>query len=195
MLRVCAIHGIGNDSASKSSLGARWTRYLIEGGIDACVDVAEWDSSGSPVRDLARIVTGPKWVYAQAVDVAKQVDRMRPDLIIAHSFGAVLAAYVSPNVPVVAIGSPIGHAVYGRALSLRGLPAMPHPSYDIFNDEDDVACSRLLGRRMVVDLGWMPVRIAVAGHGAFVLEHRDDLYMRHPLTHRIVRYMARRGRR
>jgi pimeloyl-ACP methyl ester carboxylesterase len=193
MIRVGAVHGIGNDSASRSSLAARWGGYLIEAGVDAMVDVAEWDSSGSPIRDLARIVTAPEWVNRQRDAVMSQLRDIRPHIVIAHSFGAVLASGITGRAPIVAIGSPIGHALYGRALSMRGNASVPPSSYDCFNDEDDVASSRVWGRRDTSALGWTPVRVAVAGRGAFAAEHRDDLYLRHPVVLNIVRHLARRA--
>ncbi len=177
------VHGInygGEDYA------ASWQRALWRAGVVVRCVPAPWSSTGTIAGDLAGMCFSPGFRDRAVDEVRERIELVRPDLIIGHSAGqpvgieaARLAGYTGP---ILTIGGPLSHPVYGRALRLVDMGEHPIPAkvLHLWNADDGVCCSRLLGTRHP---GWMAeARIAVAGFGGWVREHPAELYLDHAKT-------------
>jgi hypothetical protein len=188
---VVGVHGIAQDPTERATFAGRWERLLAAAGIQARIVGATWDSSGSITIDIARIASQPRWLSAQVDSIAQHI--ALADLVIAHSFGAPLVVEAmrrsSIALPLFAIGSPLGHPIHGFVLGLLGMTAKPgrrQAAFDVFNVDDPVTTSPLLGRFDTSRDGWVPVRVALPGNGGFG-EHSDVGYVSHPTFLRLLR--------
>jgi alpha-beta hydrolase superfamily lysophospholipase len=151
-----------------------------------------WESSGYAALDILSIATRPSWLERQVASVVLAIEDTDPSVIVAHSCGAVLAAAalrrIRVDLPLICIGSPIGHPVYGAAFASIGLRGAVGGAQcvDIWNADDPVACSPILGRSNTSALGWDSRRIAVAGVARWVAEHADRHYLTHHATRMAV---------
>lgn len=190
MSTILAIHGI--DTPYGSQWPAEWSDAL---GMP--VTPLRWDSR-SKWGDVGRIAMSPDYRRSQVSALLQQViDRIDDPqmMVLAHSqgsvwMGRVLRAMAATSVwgeriaslPVVFLGSPLHHPVYGGMLNTIGLGG-PYPTnpLSIYNNGDPVCASRILGTREPPELD--SVRIAIAGDGGHA-EHMQ--YLEHPYTLSVV---------
>lgn len=189
-MKLLGIHGI--DTPPASAWADDWTAAL---GVE--VTPLRWDSTGK-ARDLWHIATSPAFRRAQVSALLQQIiDHLdEPRLaILAHSqgtvwMGRVLRALAATSVwrsraltiPVVFMGSPLHHPVYGGLLETVGLGG-PYPAtpLSLYNDGDPV-CAPWWGKP--IDIAYVDaVRIAIAGDGGDA-EHMQ--YWQHPYTQQAV---------
>lgn len=176
--RIAFIHGINVDSDSIERMRKLLETVLLLGtrAHQPEVESVFWGSTGRILSDITMMGNlGPKMVAG----VREQLYLQRPALIVAHSMGSALARAAAHVSPVLHIGSPVGHPIYGRALDmmLRGAREPSPMSMELWNADDPVANHWLLGRRAVP---WEQRRLALAGHKGFG-EHAFAGYVRHPL--------------
>lgn len=182
-LSVAIVHGINTDVAALAALGAD-VQALVEGivhGVPVAYSNVRWSSSGTIAGDVWSM-RSREWLLQQMNQVKQQLFRARPDIVVAHSLGSALAhaavTETGMRCPIVCIGSPLGHPVIGRYLSVAGL-SRPVPKgrvrIDIWNRDDPV--TTLASRWHREPKGWRSVRVAVAGHlGVEEHSHRRYIY-------------------
>jgi len=105
------------------------------------------------------------------------------DIVIGHSMGQVMmieaVKALSVDIPMISIGGPLSHPIWGKALRAVGLGKPDKRWHDIpmlWNADDIVPAWHFWQTN---PKGFHPIRIAVAG--SFRNEHPMELYLRHPL--------------
>lgn len=171
---VGCIHGINTDPVGRSLFAGDWQATLHSAGVRVrCVPIP-WSSYGSSPRDIAGLLTdtGNRW----SAEVMRHLDRVQPDIVIAHSGGTVLmngrvsCSPVLGRVPVLAIGSPFGHGPFAAALNMAGWKPLPLPVYEFWNQDDPIACA--VTHR--TPKPWRSFEVKYPGH---TNEHFDRFYL------------------
>jgi hypothetical protein len=195
-LLVFAVHGI--NTPAEVPYAADWREAL---GFDCEVVEARWDSTGSVVGDVFKILLNKrernKAVGAITSQLRDFVERDGPKLLLAHSMGEPLlleaVRRVQPDLPIATIGGPLSHPFFGNTLATVGLrkPTPGDAPLRFWNRHDGVCCSRFLGARQP---SWMnATRIAVAGDTGWVVEHSAVLYLEHDNVRRAVRALKEKN--
>lgn len=181
-LSVAVVHGINTDVMGLATLGAD-VQALVDGivhGVPVAYANVRWESSGTIAGDVWAM-RSRRWLLQQMAQVKQQLFRARPDIVVAHSLGSALAhaavTETGMRCPVICLGSPMGHPLIGRYLSMAGL-MRPVPKgrvrIDLWNRDD--AVTTLAGRWHRELPGWKSVRVAVAGDLGLV-EHSHRRYI------------------
>lgn len=191
-MTIFAVHGI--NTPLDVPYAGDWKAALDLGDIE--VVEARWESTGTVTGDVFKILLHKrereeaiKAVEDQLRDFVEMPGERK--LLLAHSMGEPLLCAaerrVQSGLPIITVGGPLSHPVFGNALASVGLrrPTPGKPPIRFWNRHDGVSCSRFLGARQP---GWMdPVRIAVAGDKGWVVEHDATLYLANENVRRVVR--------
>lgn len=182
-LSVAVVHGINSGPIEVAELCADVERLVsgIVEGVPTVYSAVRWESTGTIAGDVWGM-RSKAWLDDHVGEVTRQMFRARPDIVVAHSLGVPLAhtALTRSGIraPLVGLGSPMGHPVVGRYLSMAGLrPAVRRGTIrvDIWNRDDAVCC--LAGRLHSKLEGWRSVRVAVAGRlGLEEHSHKRYIY-------------------
>jgi hypothetical protein len=178
-LKILAIHGI-NTPLSRS-YAAAWRAAL---DLNVIIEEARWQSSGSIANDVFQICVNPLTREENIDDITEEVR----DFCREPGEKLLLAAErrLATGLPIITIGGPLSHPVFGPALAAVGLrkPTPGEPPLRFWNEHDGVCCSRFLGARQPAWMG--AVRIAVAGDTGWVVEHDAALYLQNENVRRAV---------
>lgn len=181
MISVAVVHGINTEPRDLAELVAD-VECLVRGIVLDAVPVEyhhiRWRSTGTVAGDVWAM-RSRDFIAEQIAGVQSQLFRAQPDIVIGHSLGVALghAGLVRAGMhrPLVGLGSPLGHPVLGRYLSMAGLSPSPSSKrMDVWNRGD--AVTTLLGRGRRALPGWQSVRVAVAGNLG-IREHSHKQYI------------------
>lgn len=200
MLQIAAVHGVNTGPQERRTFAESWERTLQAIGVPCEVTPCPWPSMDSGIKDSLRILWDP-WFRDGAVVLVRNAikdwvkETTGPRIVIAHSMGTPLALDAlrdlrSP-VPLLAIGSPMTHPIFGPRLELAGFGRAwndrPQPPA-ITNRDDGICALRWLGQRFIrrpKGFRVVEVEVEVEAGGepkGWVREHEAELYLRHPET-------------
>jgi hypothetical protein len=180
-ISIAVVHGINTEPRELAELVAD-VECLVRGVVLDAVPVEyhhiRWQSTGTIAGDVWALRSSA-FIEEQLAGVQAQLFRAQPSIVIGHSMGVAFghAGLMRAGMrrPLVGIGSPFGHPVLGRYLTLAGMARKPNDvRVDIWNADDPV--TTLLGRGHRALDGWRSVRVAVAGHLGF-REHSHKRYI------------------
>lgn len=189
---VLGVHGV----TVVGPYAETWQRALEEGaGVTVDVTEAVWPSTGGFREDVMRLIAQPSFRRRAVSAVARAVEAFaltyRDGVLVGHSMGQPLlfAALrdlardgVVVDLPIVTIGGPAFHRLWGAPLRVAGL-GLPPPGSSVAHywNEDDPVCGR-----WPVHPSWVThERVAVAGR-AGAEEHHAHLYLVNPVVARAV---------
>lgn len=199
-LHFAAIHGIATGHLARALYPGQWKVWLERNGIDCTVHPVTWRSTGTISFDVSKIVASKKFRESQIELIMDRLevvrDRVNNDegklVVIGHSMGQALGSAALErlaaqpgdgagwaSVPFLAIGGPLGHPVWGRALRGVGLKLKNLNGVHFYNHDDGV--TSMFNQYHEDTDNWKHIRVAIAGDGGFVKEHRDKFYLTHPL--------------
>lgn len=191
------VHGVAHDAEAQAKFGDWWTSSIRESAYSAIhTTPIRWGSTGSGPVDSSRILRDKTFREAAIADVRSGLRKWWLEysehphkVIIAHSMGTVLAsaALEGLQVPLINIGSPITHPLYGTALSLVGLGK--GRAFRTLQNRDDGICAlgTPLGRWARSAPGWNAEFVDVeAGPLPWPHEHPQDLYFKHPRFRQVL---------
>jgi hypothetical protein len=175
---------------------AQWETWLKRKGIDCKVHPVTWKSTGTISLDVTKVVANRRFRNKQTFEIMKQLGDLREQhndlIVIGHSMGQAFGSAALEglheadgersewaSVPFLAIGGPLGHPVWGRALRGVGLKLKELNGVHFYNHDDGV--TSMFNQYHEDTDNWKHIRVAIAGDGGFVKEHKDKFYLTHPL--------------
>jgi hypothetical protein len=197
-IKIACVHGINTNEAEAALFASNVDSVFRSTDLEdyvSCIPIT-WSSSDLITGDLYRFIASKK-IFSWVLDVRSQVGHTQPDLIVAHSMGVPLSVVANCGVPIIAIGSPIGHSWYHHFLTIRyrhNMNVLNLPwAIDLWNRDDPVACSQLWPINRVKDmsvLGWQETRVAYPGSMSFK-EHSHEIYLASPVVRDIIKSRVR----
>lgn len=192
-IHIAAIHGIATSLEARKTYAVEWEQALLVLGVDCVVHSTTWASTGNAALDISKVLGSHSFRKRQIDHIIGRFISIQPDLILAHSMGQAFGAAALerlnaltlgarrwPTVPFFAIGGPLGHPVWGKALRAVGLNFKKLQGMHFYNKDDGVTA--LLNQGGIAPTkNWDSVYVSIAGNGGFVKEHAVDFYLTHPI--------------
>jgi hypothetical protein len=188
MIDIACVHGINTSPvealAFANHVQSVFTGHYLCSEVN-CVPV-RWGSSGTISQDILSLIYSkeiPEWVFQVRVGLGQ----VKPAFVVAHSLGVPLTVAAKTNLPIIGMGSPLGHSWYSKMLAMRfkkQTVTRLQFAYDFWNDDDPVSSAQLWPIKRTNDLtklGWSSTRVAYPGHLSFK-EHSDEIYLESPVV-------------
>lgn len=139
-----------------------WHPALRGQGVRASLTEGRWESSGTLTRDVFAVLTSRDYREHQIERLRNEFEKWRfracrdraPHVVLAHSMGQPLMIEVlrragGPKTPMVCVGGPLNHPVWGRSMWIAGGLGREIPDgkrvFNYYNPQDLVAASPWLG--------------------------------------------------